>query len=65
MINKGICLLKQKKLDDAKECFDSPITGQDGKMSSSKADATIFLTDDKETLRKKIMKKLWNALKNH
>ena len=35
--------------------FIPPITGQDGKMSSSKADATIFLTDDKETLRKKIM----------
>ena len=35
--------------------FIPPITGQDGKMSSSKADATIFLTDDKETLRRKIM----------
>ena len=35
--------------------FIPPITGQDGKMSSSKADATLFLTDDKETLTKKIM----------
>ena len=35
--------------------FIPPITGSDGKMSSSKADATIFLTDDKETLKKKIM----------
>ena len=33
--------------------FIPPITGSDGKMSSSKADATIFLTDDKETLKKK------------
>lgn len=35
--------------------FIPPITGQDGKMSSSKADATLFLTDDKETVTKKIM----------
>ena len=35
--------------------FIPPITGSDGKMSSSKADATIFLTDNKEILRKKIM----------
>ena len=35
--------------------FIPPITGQDGKMSSSKADATIFLTDDKDKKRKKIM----------
>ena len=35
--------------------FIPPITGQDGKMSSSKADATLFLTDDKETITKKIM----------
>jgi len=35
--------------------FIPPITGQDGKMSSSKAVATLFLTDDKETVTKKIM----------
>ena len=35
--------------------FIPPITGQDGKMSSSKADATLFLTDDKATITKKIM----------
>jgi hypothetical protein len=35
--------------------FIPPITGQDGKMSSSKADATLFLTYDKETVTKKKM----------
>jgi hypothetical protein len=35
--------------------FIPPITGQDGKMSSSKADATLFLNDSKETIRNKIM----------
>ena len=35
--------------------FIPPITDQDGKMSSSKADATLFFTDDKETVTKKIM----------
>ena len=35
--------------------FIPPITGHNGKMSSSKADTTLFLTDDKETVSKKIM----------
>ena len=38
------------------ECtFIPPLTGQDGKMSSSKAEATLFLDDTEEILRKKIM----------
>ena len=35
--------------------FIPPLTGQDGKMSSSKAEATLFLDDTEEILRKKIM----------
>ena len=35
--------------------FIPPLTGEDGKMSSSKAAATLFLTDDRETLVKKVL----------